>query len=179
MVSKFFDKKSSDTGAKSEIIPNQKLTEELPKPIIKKFEKRKVYLSFKGNIWGAADIGNVQLISKFNKRFWFLSCVVDIYSKYAWVVSLKNKRVTTITNDFQKFLDESNRKLNKIWVDKGSEFYNRLTKSWLQDNYIIKSVVAERLIRTLKNKIYKYMTSVSKNVYIDQPSIFLIFFFFL
>ena len=69
MVSKFFDKKSSDTGAKSEIIPNQKLTEELPKPIIKKFEKRKVYLSFKGNIWDAADIGNVQLISKFNKRF--------------------------------------------------------------------------------------------------------------
>ena len=63
-------------------------------------------------------------------------------------------------------------------MDKGSEFYNRLTKSWLQDNYIIKSVVAERLIRTLKNKIYKYMTSVSKNVYIDQSSTFLIFFFF-
>ena len=76
----------------------------------------------------------------------------------------------------QNILDESNRKPNKIWVDKGSEFYNRSMKSWLQDNDIEmystynegKSVVAERFIRTLKTKIYKYMTSISKNVYIDK-----------
>ena len=67
-------------------------------------------------------------------------------------------------------------KPNKIWVDKGSEFYNRLVKSWLQDNEIEiysthnkgKSVVAERIIRTLKNRIYKYVTSLSKNVFIDK-----------
>ena len=78
---------------------------------------------------------------------------------------------------FKRILRKSNRKPNKIWVDKGSEFYNRSIKSWLEKNdmemYSIlnerKSVLAERFIRTLKkNKIYKYMTSISKNVYIDK-----------
>ena len=77
---------------------------------------------------------------------------------------------------FRKFKKESNRKPNKIWVDKGSKFYNKSMKSWLQKYYIEmystnnerKSVAAEGFIRTLKNKIYKYMTSISKNVYIDK-----------
>ena len=77
---------------------------------------------------------------------------------------------------FKKFLHESNRKPNKIWVDKGSEFYNKSMKSRLEKNDIEmysthnegKSVAAERFIRTLKNNIYKYMTSISKNVYIDE-----------
>ena len=77
---------------------------------------------------------------------------------------------------FQIILKQSNRKPNKIWVDKGSEFYNASFKKWLQDNDIViysthnegKSVVAERFIGTLKSKIYKYMTLISKNVYIDK-----------
>ena len=88
-------------------------------------------------------------------------CVIDIYSKHAWVVPLKDKKGIAITNTFQKTLDESNRKPKKIWVDKGSEFYNRLMKSCLHDNDIEmysthkegKIVVSERLIRTLKSKI--------------------------
>ena len=71
----------------------------------------------------------MQLISKFNKGFWFLLCVIDIYSKYSWVIPLNDKKCITITNAFQKILDESNRKPNKIWVDKGSGFYNRSMKS--------------------------------------------------
>ena len=66
----------------------------------------------------------MQLISTFNKGFRFLLCVTDIFSKYAWVVPLKDKKGTTITNAFQKILKEPNRKPKKIWVDKGSEFYN-------------------------------------------------------
>ena len=66
----------------------------------------------------------MQLISKFNKRFTFLLGVIDIFSKYAWVIPLKDKKGITITNAFQKILDGSNRKPKKIWVDKGSEFYN-------------------------------------------------------
>ena len=62
----------------------------------------------------------MQLISKFNKGFRFLLCVIDIFSKYAWVVPLKDKKIASIVNAFQKILDDSNRKLNKIWVDKGS-----------------------------------------------------------
>ena len=79
-------------------------------------------------------------------------------------------------NPFQNILKESDRKPNKIWVDKGSEFYSNSFKKWLKDNDIKmhgidnegKSVIAERFIRTLKTKIYKYMTSVSKNRYLDK-----------
>ena len=67
----------------------------------------------------------MQLTSKFNKKIRILLCVINIYSKYAWVIPLKDKKGITITNVFQKFLKKSNRKQNKIWVDKGSEFYNR------------------------------------------------------
>ena len=134
-----------------------------------------VYSRSKDYIW-CADLAHMQLITKFNKGFRFLLCVIDIFSKYAWVVPLKGKKGVSIVNAFQKILDDSNRKPNKIWVDKGSEFYNNSFKKWLKDNdiemYSIhnegKSVVAERFIRTLKTKIYKYMTSVSKNVYINK-----------
>ena len=153
----------------------QKLAEELHKPIIRKFRERTVYSGFKSNIWGA-DLADMQLISKFDKGFGFLLCVIDIFSKYAWVVPLKDKKGVTITDAFQKILDGCNRKPNKIWVDKGSEFYNSSFKKWLKDNNIErysvhnerKSVVAERFIRILKTKIYKYMTSISKNVFIDK-----------
>ena len=115
----------------------------------------------------------MQLISKFNKRFRFLLCVIDIFSKYAWVIPLKDKKGVSIVDAFQKILDDSNRKPNKIWVDKGSEFYNNSFKKWLKDDdiemYSIhnegKYVVAERFIRTLKAKIYKYMTWVCICVY--------------
>ena len=90
--------------------------------------------------------------------------------------SFKKQKGATITNAFQRILNDSKRKRNKIWVDKGSEFYSRSMKSWLQDNDVKvysthnegKSVVAERFIRTLKIKIYKYMTSISKKLYIDK-----------
>ena len=74
------------------------------------------------------------LISKFNKGFRFLLCFIDICSKYAWVILLKDKKGITITNAFQKILDESNRNSDIIWVDNDSELYNRSMKSWLQDN---------------------------------------------
>ena len=105
----------------------------------------------------------MQLISKFNKGFRFLSCAIDIYSKYTWVVPLKDKNGITSTNAFQKILDESNRKPIKMCVDKGSEFYSRSMKSFLQNNdmemYSVhderKSAVAERFIKTLK-KIHDF-----------------------
>ena len=175
MVYKFFDSKVSGSGAK--LIPeNEQLANELHKRIIRKFEKRKVYSTFKDNIWGA-DLADMQLLSKYNKGIRFLLCVIDIFSKYAWVVPLKDKKYSiSIVKAFQSILKQSNSKPNKIWVDKGSEFYNAYFKNWLRDNHIFmysthnngKSVVAERFIRTLKGEIYKYMTSISKNVYIDK-----------
>ena len=138
MVYKFFDKKTKGSGvtlANKSIPQNEQLAEELHKPIIKKLKKRKEYSAFKDNIW-TADLADMQLISTFNKGFRFLLCVIDIYSKYAWVVPLKDKKGVSIANAFQSILNKSNRKPNKIWVDKGSEFYNRSMKSWLEKNDI-------------------------------------------
>ena len=82
---------------------------------------------FKDDIQGT-DLADMELISKCNKGFRLLLCVIDIYSKYAWVIPLKDKKEIIITNAFQNILDESNRKPNKIWLGKGSEFYNRSMK---------------------------------------------------
>ena len=84
-------KKNKGSGFKNEIRQNQQLANELHKPIIRKLKERRVYSSFKNNIWGA-DLADMQLISKFNKGFRFLLCVIDIFSKYAWVVPLKDKK---------------------------------------------------------------------------------------
>ena len=121
----------------------------------------------------------MQLLSKYNKVIKFVLCVIDIFNKYAWVVPLKDTKGISIVKAFQSILKQSNsREPNKMWVDKGSEFYNAYFKKWLRDNDIVmystynegKSVVAERFIKTLKSKIYKYMTSISKNVYINKLS---------
>ena len=138
------DKKSISSGVtNNKTKQNLQLAEELHKQIINKFKKRKVYSGFKDNIWGA-NLANMQLISKFNKGFRFLLCIIDIFSKYAWVVPLKDKKGVSIVNVFQKILKESDRsetrskerKPNKIWVDKGSEIYNSSFKKWLKNNDI-------------------------------------------
>ena len=134
-----------------------------------------MHAAFKDNIWGV-DLADMQLLSRCNKGIRFLLCVIDIFSKYAWVAPLKDKKGVSIVTSFQSILKQSNRrKPNKILVDKGSEFYNVSFKKWLRDNIVMyltnnerKSVVAERFIRTLKSEIYKHMTSISKNVYIDK-----------
>ena len=135
MVYKFFDKKSSGSSIKNKIISNLELAEELHKAAIKKFKNRKVDSPFIGNIWGA-DLFDMQLISKFNKGIRFLLRVIDILSKYAWIIPLKDKKVTTVTKPFQKTLKESNRKPNKVSVDKNSECYNRSMESFLQNDNI-------------------------------------------
>ena len=108
MVSKFFDKKSallvwsetlttrhkssSGEGIKNEITSNKELTAKLHKPIVRKFEKRKVHSSFVDNIW-CSDLTGMQLINKFNKGFRFLLCVMDIYGKHTWVIPLKDNLI--------------------------------------------------------------------------------------
>ena len=107
MVCKFFDKNSKGRSIKS--MPNQQLADELHEPIIRKIKKRRVYLSFKDNIWGV-DLADLQLISKYNKGIRFLLCVIDIFSKYAWVVPLIDKYDITIVNTLQSILENSKRK---------------------------------------------------------------------
>ena len=170
MVYKFFDKMSRGSGIASSSI----LADELHKPIIRKINKRKVYSQFKDNIWGV-DLADMQSLSRKNKGIKYLLCAIDLYSKYAFVIPLKDKKGISIVNAFNKIIKQSNRKPNKIWVDQGGEFYNNVFEKWLSDNDINmystynegKSVVAERFIRTLKSKLYKHMTATGKNVYYD------------
>ena len=116
----------------------------------------------------------MQSLSKYNKEIKYLFCAIDLFSKYAWVVPIKDKKGTSIVNAFQKIISKG-RKPNKIWVDQGGEFYNKLFKRFLKINNIQmhstynggKSVVAERFVITLKNKIFKQLTAVPKNVYFD------------
>ena len=186
MVYKFFDKKSTAgpsslerTGSGFKKLKNTArsssiLADERHKPIIRKFNKRKVYSQFKDNIWGV-DLADMQSLSRKNKGIKYLLCAIDLYSKYAFVIPLKDKKGISIVNAFNKIIKQSNRKPNKIWVDQGEEFYNNVFEKWLSDNDINmystynkgKSVVAERFIRTLKNKLYKHMTATGKNVYYD------------
>ena len=183
MVYKYFDRKSMGSGVKklkdtaeSSALARSSsmLADERHKPVIKKVNERKVYSQFKDNIWGV-DLADMQSLSRKNKGIKYLLCAIDLYSKYAFVIPLKDKKGISIVNGFNKVIKQSNRRNpNKIWADQGSEFYNAF-KKWLSDNDIImystynegKSVVAERFIRTLKNKLYKHMTATGKNVYYD------------
>ena len=195
MVYKFFDKKSTAgptaepsalarsslerTGSGFKKLKNTArnssiLADERRKPIIRKFNKRKVYSQFKDNIWGV-DLADMQSLSRKNKGIKYLLCVIDLYSKYAFVIPLKDKKGISVVNAFNKIIKQSNRRPNKIWVDQGGEFYNNVFENWLSDNDINmystynegKSVIAERSIRTLKNKLYKHMTATCKNIYYD------------
>ena len=129
LVINFFIKKSLGSGIKNENMSDQKLTEELHKQIISLLKKRKVHSSIIDSIWGA-DLAEMQLINKVNKEIRFLLCVYDIFSKYTWVISWKEKKGITIISAFQKILDQPNGRTKKTWVKKGSEFYNRSYKSW-------------------------------------------------
>ena len=115
MIQKFFDKKSSGSGVDAE--PNYQLANELHRQIIGKFKRQKVYSLFRDNIWGV-DLADMQSLSKYNKGIKYLLCAIDLFSKYAWVVPLKDKRGISIVNAFQKRISKE-REPNKIWVKQG------------------------------------------------------------
>ena len=167
MVYKFFDKKAG-----SGIRVNEQLAKELRKPVIKKFKRRKVYARFKDNIW-AEDLAEMESFSSKNKNVKYLLCVIDVFTNYAWVKPSKDKKSKPVLNAFIEIVNESNRKPNKLWVDQGKEFYNKLMQESLDNNGILmysthnegNSVIAEKFIKTLKVKIYKKRTANDNKSY--------------
>ena len=88
-----------------------------------------IYRQYFGGGGGGVDLADMQLISKYNKGIRYVLCAIDVFSKYVWVVPIKDKKGVIIVNAFQKILDSSERKPNKIWVDKVVNFTTILLKN--------------------------------------------------
>ena len=151
----------------------EKLANELHKPIIRKFKRRKFnFGNFPNEIW-SADLIDLKKLKKYNNGFQYIINIIDLYSRHAWSIPVKNKTGKSIVEAFNS-LSET-KKPKKLWVDNGSEFYNKIFKKWLNDNNIEmystfnegKAVVIERFNRTLKNKMFKYFTANGTYKYID------------
>ena len=150
----------------------QQLAEELHKPIRRKFKTRKVIVNHIDEIW-SADLVFMDKLSKWNKGFKYLSTVIDVFSKFAWVVPLKDKKGSSITTAFADIIKTYKRKPEYLWVDKGSEFYNKTFKEWLLQNDIElystfnegKAVIIERFNRTLKSRMYKQFTIQNNTIW--------------
>ena len=117
----------------------------------------------------------MESLSSKNINAKYLLFVIDVFTEYAWVKPLKEKKVKTVLDAFIEIVNESNRKPNKLRVDEGREFYNKLIQEWLDNNDILtcskhnegKSVIAERFIKTLKAKIYKKITANDRKIHLS------------
>ena len=145
------------------------LAEELHKPVKRKFRKRRVLVNGNNKIW-AADLADMRALSKENEGVNFLLLVIDIFNKYGWIKPLKDKKGETIVNALKEIFKESGRRPAKLWTDKGREFFNKdvrdLVYLYATENEE-KSSIAERWIRTMKEKMFKYFTDNNTNKYID------------
>ena len=150
------------------------LAEELHKPVKRKFRKRRVLVSGNNKIW-AADLADMRAFAKYNNGNTFLLLVIDTFNKYGWIIPLKNKEGKTVVKAFETIFEEG-RIPKKLWTDKGKEFYNKdmddLRKLHKIELYSTeneeKSSIAERWIRTMKEKMFKYFTDNNTYKYIDQ-----------
>ena len=133
----------------------------------KKFEKRRVLVNGIDKIW-AADLVDMQAFSKFNRGIKYLLAVIDVFSKYGWLVPLKDKMGKSVAIVLKTIFKE--RQPEKMWVDKGKEFYNKDVKE-LVELYSTeneeKSSVVERWIRTMKERMWRYFTDNNTNRYVD------------
>ena len=154
---------------------SQQLAEELHKPITRNFRKRRVISYGVDEIW-AADLVEMQKYSKWNKGFKYLLLVIDIFSKYGWIIPLKDKKTKSVSLAFGHIFKKSKRKPEKLWTDKGSEFISKHFKDFLKKNTIMlyhtqneeKSSVVERWNRTMKNRMWKMFSANNNTVYWDK-----------
>ena len=152
----------------------KQLADELHKPIKRKFTRRRVIVNHIDEIW-AADLVEMQQFSKWNKGYKYLLMVIDVFSKYGWIVPLKNKQGENVKEAF-KSIFKNGRKPEYLWTDKGSDFYNKHVKYLLANNKITlysteneeKSTVVERWNRTIKNKMWKQFTIQGNTQYLDM-----------
>ena len=154
---------------------SQQLAEELHKPIARNFRKRRVLSYGVDKIW-AADLVEIQKYSKWNKGIKYSLTVIDVFSKYGWIVPLKDKKTESVSLAFDTIFTKSKRKPEKLWTDKGSEFISKHFKDFLKTHNITlyhiqneeKSSIVERWNKTMKNKMWKMFSANSNTVYWDK-----------
>ena len=153
---------------------NDQLADELHKQIRKTYKRRRVIVNGIDEIW-SADLVEMQEFAKQNNSYRYLLTVIDLFSKYAWSIPLKDKTGKATEEAFRKIVNESGRMPNKLWVDDGKEFYNKNVDKWLKENNIDrystfnegKAMVIERFNRTLKTNMWKYFSANNTHRYID------------
>ena len=144
------------------------------KPIVKQFPRNQVIIRGIDDLW-QIDLADLQKISKFNDNNRYLVTCIDVFSKFAWVVPIKNKKSDTVLEAFKFIVNSSGRKPNFLQSDQGTEFLNSKFKEYLSEidvgfyyvNSELKASVIERFNRTIKEKIYKYFTLKNTERYID------------
>ena len=154
---------------------SQQLAEELHKPITRNFRERRVISYGVDKIW-AGDLVEMQKYSKWNKGIKYLLMVIDVFSKYSWIVALKDKKTESVSLAFDHIFKKSKRKPEKLWTDKGSEFISKHFKDFLKKNNIKlyhteneeKSSVVERWNKTMKNKMWRMFSANNYTVYWDK-----------
>ncbi len=145
---------------------DEQFAEEIHHRAVRKFRRRKVIVHRLDEIWGL-DLASMESVASHNNGYKFILCIIDVFSKYAWCVPLKNKSATTVLDAVKDVVKKSGRSPEKIWVDKGSEFYNKHFQDWAKNNDITiystfgesKSAVVERFIRTLRELLSKKFSS--------------------
>ena len=148
---------------------------ELHKPVRFKFKKRRVYSPGPNSIW-AADLADLSKYSRSNKGYKYLLLVIDIFTKYGYIRPLKNKTGVVTTQAFKDIFQKSKTSPKKLWVDKGTEFYNKNLKTLLEEYKVkmysteneLKSSVVERWVRTMKTIMWRYFTAARTRVYISK-----------
>ena len=151
-------------------VKKKSLAEELHKPMRRKFKRRRVLINGIDKIW-AADLVDMQAFSKFNRGVKYLLAVIDVCSKYGWLIPLKDKTGKSVTLALKTIFKQ--RKPEKMWVDKGKEFYNKDVKDLIElysTENEEKSSVVERWNRMMKEKMWKYFSANSTNVYMNALS---------
>ena len=152
----------------------QQLADELHKPIRRNFKKRRVIVNHIDDIW-CSDLVEMQQFSRWNKGYRYLLMVLDVFSKYGWILPLKDKKGETVMNAFKTIFKKSGRIPKYLWVDNGKEYYNQHVKALLEKHNIKmysteneeKSSVCERWNRTIKTRMWKQFTVQSNTQYLD------------
>lgn len=159
---------------KTNIIWSNKLSRELHKDVRRKFKRRKVITLAVDSIW-AADLLDLKRYAKVNKYYNYLLMVIDTFSKYGWIIPLRNKTGDTVAGAFQRLFAENGTAPSKLWTDRGTEFYNRQMNDVLKQHNVTlystfneeKSCISERWIRTIMKWMYIYFDAHRHTVYID------------